>query len=244
MDLASTTSVRHDLELLATEFDRCAKTYPPLFHERFSAWSHQGDELLTEEQWRTFTLLHPEPSPHLLHGWWGWNGPWAISEDEELMGRFTGSIDGLDEFLELSNTASTLISEIVPAEIQGAGGYDGWLHLLHRTALLYPSMLLGVETSLWDREPGEIRSWEAIVSDWQETGGVLLPKHPVVHRLKHPVFTSSTAFLRSILRPERTRTWQEGIEGFPANVVWDLDAEEQVEFSSTVSTTSDRQRLC
>jgi hypothetical protein len=139
MTLAMGKSVRHDLELLAAEFDRCARTYKPLFHERFAAWSERGQEPLTDKQWLTFTLRNPEPISLRGSGWWCWHGPWPITSDEELIGRFTGHREGLDEFLDLSNTASTLIREFAPEEIQGEGGYDDWLHLMHRTALLYPS---------------------------------------------------------------------------------------------------------
>jgi len=219
--MAVTTSAIHDLELLQAEYDRCARTHPPLFHERVVAWSDRGHELLTAEQWQAFSVLHPEPPPHVRSGWWRWDGPWAISEDEELMGRFTGSPDGLWEFLDLSNTAATLLSEVAPADVAGAGGYDAWLHLLHRTALLYPSMLLEVGTTTWGVGPEQDQAGVPLLYGWRSTGSVRLPTHLLVHRLKYNVFTSSAALLRAILRPERTRTWQDGIEGFPANIVRD-----------------------
>jgi hypothetical protein len=239
MAVAATTLVRHDLELLAAEFDRCARTYKPLFHERFNAWSERGDELLTEKQWLTFTLSNPEPISLLGFGWWCWNGPWAISEDEELMGRFTGYREGLDEFLDLSNTASALIAEFAPEVIQGEGGYESWLHLTHRTALLYPSMLLEVEQTVWNRGEDDNSTWEAMVADWHLRNGIAIPRHPVVHRLKYNVFASSSALLRTILNPESIRTWEDQIEGFPANVVWHLDGEVSAGFSSTEIPPSD-----
>lgn len=239
MLLTTTKLVRHDLERLEMEFDRCARTYPPLFHERVSAWSENGYELLTESQWRTFTLINPEPMPLLRFGWWCWNGPWTISEDEELMGRFTGYREGLDEFLDLSNTTSTLIAEFVPEVIQGVGGYDSWLHLIHRMALLYPSMLLEVEQDFWNLGANDTRTWEARTADWHVVDGVGIPRHPVVHRLKFNVFTSSSALLRMILNPESVRTWEDPVEGFPVNIVWDHDAEVQEDLSSTEKLTSE-----
>jgi hypothetical protein len=209
----------------AAPADRCARTYKPLFHERLAAWSERGQELLTDKQWLTFTLWNPEPISLRGFGWWRWDGPWPITNDEELMGRFTGHREGLDEFLDLSNTASTLIREFASEEIQGEGRYDDWLHLMHRTALLYPSMLLEVEQAIWTQEEDDNRTWEAQVADWQLVDGVALPRHPVVHRLKYNVFSSSCALLRMILNPESIRTWEDPVEGFPANVVWDLPGE-------------------
>lgn len=238
MTLAVNTSVRYDLERLAAEFDRCARTYKPLFHERLSAWSERGHELLTEKQWLAFMLSNPEPTPLLRFGWWCWNGPWAISEDEELMGRFTGYGEGLDEFLNLSNTASTLIAEFAPEVIQGRGGYDCWLHLMHRTALLYPSILLEVEQDFWNRAADDTRAWGAIAADWHVLDGVEIPKHPLVNRFRSNVFTSSSALLRMILHPESIRTWEDPVEGFPANVVWDHDDKVGEGVSSTETPLS------
>jgi hypothetical protein len=104
---------------------------------------------------------------------------------------------------------------------------------MHRTALLYPSMLLEVDQTLWNRGVDDNRTWEALAVDWYVVEGVAIPMHPVVHRLKYNVFASSSTLLRTILHPDSIRTWEDPVEGFPANVVWDLDAEVQGDLSST-----------
>ena len=145
-------SVRHDLEVLAEEFQRCSLTYPPLYHERFMAWQDGGHEKLTDEQWALFTVANPEPPDEAGMDWWCWNGPWPVSDVEEMMGRFVGHEDGLQEFLTLADNACTLVKELDEKEARGSGGYDGWLYLLHSMALLFPSLMLESEVSTWGDE--------------------------------------------------------------------------------------------
>jgi hypothetical protein len=99
-------------------------------------------------------------------------------------------------------------------------------------------MLLEVEQTIWNQEEDDNRTWEAKVADWEVVDGLAVPRHPVVHRLKYIVFSSSSALLRMILNPESIRTWEDPVEGFPANVVWDLPGEAQKELSSTEITSS------
>lgn len=215
--------IRQQLEVLADEFLRCSKTYRPLYHERFLAWKDGQHEKLTDEQWELFCEANPEPSDRDGVEWWCWNGPWEISEDEEMMGRFVGDEEGLDEFIVLAESACALAQDLDDNQPLGSGGYDGWLYLLHKTALLFPSLLLESEVLTWgEAHPAGMECGE-LWNQWHEINGIHIPKYPSVYRLTHNVFSSSAAMIRAILNPRMVMTWGDSIWGFPANVVWDSE---------------------
>lgn len=215
MPSGNSAKLQRDFELLHDELRRCSLTYPPLFHERFTAWNVDDRVRLSDDQWQRFTGQYSAPPDDALSKWWCWNGPWPITNDEDVMGRFFGSSDGFSEFLTLANACGTLLLEADPDQIEGSGGYDTWLYHLHHTALLYPSMLLEVEESIWDQALDDTRRFEDIVGDWDESEDIRIPKHPVVHSLKHPVFTSSMTLIRALLDRDSVRTWEDPIDELP-----------------------------
>lgn len=195
-----TKSAKRELRAIAGEFDRCVSHYGALYHHSMKQWSERtGDERISVDQWN---LFRDEESVQFSNdGWWEWDGPIVSPRSEFAVGfgYWSGEGSGLESFLELGDSVAIVLSD----EGAGIDSWRSWLRLLHEWGIRYELPLLRSDLSLWGCEGYSMEQFDDLCGKWvtSDDGQRLYPKHPIIWRLVHNVFTSSAAALRAIVEP-------------------------------------------
>jgi hypothetical protein len=196
------------MEQLIEEFNLCAVRYPPLFHERIAAWStdiDDGTEVpLSLDEWQMVIESDDSLDRSESFEMGTWDGPWSICNENDLMGRYSGSLEGLEHFKELAQLAYDSLIDLGFHRKECAKGYHVWLYLLHDVAFRHQPFLLTAELRAgFPREDRTIDEIDDMLGTWREINGEWLPKFPLIFRLKHDLFTCSKSLLRLLLEPEQ-----------------------------------------
>lgn len=233
--LSLSKPARRTLKAIGREFDRCARAYPALYHQRMLPWSEKGHVGITLPQWDAFRRAASDQLD--AQEWWQWNEPsWQsgyvrvrFGEDgglEELgkvdeplashdPGLWFGDGEGLDEFVNLSESVAMVLSQDTldfdPFDFNlEVGGWVDWLNRLHDWAFKHQMPLLRSDMTLWGVEDHDPEDFYELAEQWDSLdGGTSIPRHPVVWRLIDNVFTSSATAIRALLWPNAVITTNE-----------------------------------
>jgi hypothetical protein len=197
---------RHSLKAIQREFYRCSLMYPPLYHEKLAPWTESGFASISIEEWQAFQAAMETDGE--VEEWWTWDGPHVGPEydDPPFLGRWTGSFEGIDEFVLLSETVCEALADADLGDLRTPRGYGGWLWFLHHLAFHHQILLLQSDMNVWGcEEYPDCDEFFEKIEEWHEPGGKDLryPKHPLIWRLIHNVFTSSMTAVDALLCPER-----------------------------------------
>jgi hypothetical protein len=97
---------RRNLKAIGREFDRCASAYPALYHQRMLPWSESGRIGISLSQWDAFRVAASERLD--VEVWSQWDEP---SSDDDHLGLWLGDGEGLDEFVNLSESVAMVLSQ-------------------------------------------------------------------------------------------------------------------------------------
>lgn len=173
--LSLSKPARRTLKAIGREFDRCARAYPALYHQRMLPWSESGRVGISLPQWDAFRSA----ATNQLDGqvWSQWDEPsWRsgnyarvrFGEDggvEELgntsepvashyPGLWFGDGEGLEEFKNLSESVAMVLSQEAldfdPLDFNlEVGDWSDWLSRLHDWAFKHQMPLLRSDMTLW-----------------------------------------------------------------------------------------------
>lgn len=201
--LSLSKPARRTLKAIGREFDRCARAYSALYHQRMLPWSEKGRGGITLPQWAAFRVA---ASNRLEAGEWSqWDEP---SFDGDHLGLWLGDGEGLDEFVNLSESVAMVLSQEAldfdPFDFNlEVGGWSDWLNRLHDWAFKHQMPLLRSDMTLWGTEDHDSEDFYELAEQWETLdGGTSIPRHPVVWRLIDNVFTSSATAIRALLWPD------------------------------------------
>src|SRR5690606_4079031 len=94
--LSLSTPARRNLKAIGREFERCARAYPALYHQRMLPWSETGRSGIALPQWDAFRGAASDRLE--AEDWSQWDEP---SLDDDHLGLWLGDGEGLDEFANL-----------------------------------------------------------------------------------------------------------------------------------------------
>ena len=205
--LSLTKPARRTLKALGREFERCARTYPALYHQRMLPWSEKGRVGITLPQWGAFRVAAPDRLDAEV--WSQWDEP---SLDGDHLGLWLGDGEGLDEFVNLSESVAMVLShealDFDPLDFNlEVNDCSDWLDRLHDWAFKHQMPLLRSDMTLWGAEDHDSEDFYELAEQWDSLdGGTSIPRHPVVWRLIDNVFTSSATAIRALLWPDAVIT--------------------------------------
>ncbi len=198
---------RHNLEAILAEFERAARRYGPLNHERFQNESGFGNDLVTESGWMAFAVYAVRPlltdEEDLLHcfrtpGW-----------PDSSLGHYFGDHAGHPIFSLLTEDLLTVLNredfsaipdKVIPFDFSSV---NGWIGTLHSWAFRIQMPLLSSQMKIWGLEDADRAVGSPLVMEWVSCGGGLrYPKHPYCFTLDYDLFTSSMTAIRALLEPE------------------------------------------
>lgn len=204
-----TNAGRDNLEAILAEFERAGRFYPPLYHERLIACSETGGGVhLSETEWQAFIEAQ---SNEVDEGEWSqWDGPYWASPDyfATCLGRWSGHPDGLQEFINLSNSVTEVLKREDFSSVDDRylrfsfRSWREWLSTIHSWAFQFQMPLLSSDMTLWGAEEYDQDDFYELAEQMSQTGDVEWPLHPIRWSLIYNVFTSSAAAIRAILRPQ------------------------------------------
>lgn len=208
-------ATRSALKALRREFRRCSNWYPPLYHEKFLPWSEAGTVDISESQWSTFETANE--SIHPADEWAKWSGIHRSLEgsDSPFLGRWAGSPEGIEEFVNLADSVCIALADEDMGELPRLKDYGDWLWLLHTWAFRHQMPLLRSDMNVWGCEQfPESDDFYRLIETWTDPdeNGIGFPKHPLRWRLLFNVFTSSAAAIDAFLSPERVIASNEPFE--------------------------------
>lgn len=210
-----TEAGRENLEAIHSEFLRAAGSYSPLYHERLIPWSEHASPFMSDAQWQAF--IDAESANVAGDDWWEWDGPYSAEPGFSgwCLGRWFGHPDGMQEFINLVDSATTVLqseefSEVGDTEIPFAfSSFNQWMSTLHTWAFRFQMPLLRCDMNRWGAEDADLDQFNDLGELWRRTENSDYPVHPVCWTLIDNVFTSSATAIRTILRPDNVVTTNE-----------------------------------
>jgi len=208
--LSLSKSARTNLKAIGREFDRCSRAYPALYHQRMLPWSEKGRVRITLSQWDAFRVA---ASGQLeAEEWSQWDEP---SFDDDHLGLWLGDGEGLDEFVNLSESVAMVLShealDFDPLDFNlEVNEWSDWIDRLHSWAFKHQMPLLRSDMMLLGTEDHDPEDFYELAEQWETLdGGTSIPRHPVVWRLIDNVFTSAATAIRALLWPDAVITTDE-----------------------------------
>ena len=207
------------IKLLIEELNCCASSHPPLYHERLAAWDtsiNSGEEVaLSAKEWDLVVASNTPADWCSTQEWSEYDGPWFISSECTMMGRFFGSSSGLEQFRCLAEVAVELLRDLGFPHKTHAPAAVFWTYLLHKVAYWHRPFLLESDIRVGlSTEEREIQELDEMLGVWHVVDGVEVPKFPLVFKLRYNLFTCSKSLLRVLLEPDRYKSESEPFEVF------------------------------
>ena len=207
-----TDAGRENLVAILGEFQRASGYYPPLYHERLTPWLSGDSAFMSDAQWQAF--IGAESDDVGDSDWWEWAEPHStgIGFSGTCLGRWFGHSDGMQEFINLVESATTVLqredfSHVNDIEIPFSfHTFDEWVSTLHVWAFRFQMPLLRCDFKRWGAEDADQDQFNDLGEVWRRTGNGDYPVHPVCWTLIDNVFTSSATAIRTILRPDNVIT--------------------------------------
>ncbi len=208
--LSLSKSARRNLKAIGREFERCARAYPALYHQRMLPWSENGRVGITLPQWDAFRVAASNQLD--AEEWSQWDEP---SFDDDHLGLWLGDGEGIEEFVNRGESVAMVLShealDFDPLDFNlEVNEWSDWLDRLHSWAFKHQMPLLRSDMTLWGRENQDAEDFYELAEQWETLdGGTSVPRHPVVWRLIDNVFTSSATAIRALLWPDAVITTNE-----------------------------------
>lgn len=208
MTFSLTEAGRENLEAILAEFERAARSYPPLYHQRMIPWSIDGEVEINDAQWETF--INAESNSLDDSEWWEWDGPHSAKPgmNSTYLGMWYGNPEGLQEFINLVESAMIILeredfSDVDANELPFAfGSLSQWISTLHMWAFRFHMPLLRIDMTPWGASDSDPDDYFELVEQKGKVGDSSYPLHPFCWKLVDNVFTSSMEAIRAILKPD------------------------------------------
>jgi hypothetical protein len=133
------TTFGERLAVLQKKFTEAEHRFAGLKLDLLAPWASTA-EPMTHKRWKAFLRAKVEgASPDTI---------WDPFPDGRFLGRFSGNLEGLQEFEEITREAYLLFCEIDPT-LHRKTDYRGWLHIIHDIAYYCPTTDVDIEVRLW-----------------------------------------------------------------------------------------------
>jgi hypothetical protein len=198
---------RHNLEAILFEFERAARRFGGLYHERFENEDDFGNALATSQEWFAFIAYSALPIRTDEESQWHYfrMPGWPTS----IVGRYFGDLTGSPIFALLVEDLLTILNredlsaipdKVIPFDFSSV---VGWIGTLHSWAFRIQMPLLSSEMKIWGMDDIDPEVGFSLATEWVDCGGGLrYPKHPYRFTLDYDLFTSSMTAIRALLEPE------------------------------------------
>ena len=187
---------RQRLQELQARFTAISLDLAGLNVDLLMAYSRRAQK---DRVWRSFVETNGEPT----------GARWDFFPRGEMLGLFSGNLNGYDRFKGLAGDAYSLFCE-TDETLDATDGHHGWLRILYDIALNCPTSAINYETWMWGHVgPADHK----VIADLNDLlgrhKGVVFPSHPFQLRFSQCLFGLSAAALQLFLAPHAIEfRWQ------------------------------------